>query len=388
MTFSQAFDPSAIRRCLERTQHCTEDDVRRALTSNSITLGALATLLSPIAGTVLEELAQQAHRLTVERFGRTMMLYAPLYLSNECVCTCSYCGFSRGLSIKRKTLRIDEVGREARLLATRGFRNILLVSSEHPKLVNPAFLAQSVAQTKAVASYVSLEVAAAQAEEYAAWVEAGCDGIVLYQETYDPDVYPVYHLGGPKKQYASRLDAPERAAAAGIRNLGLGALLGLSDWRFEALSLFQHVWHLYRYCPQVQINVSFPRINPAAGGFVPPQPVSVAELVHIITAMRIALPAAGIVLSTREPAVLRDRLVRLGITHMSAGSSTEPGGYNDPGDAGEQFHLEDTRTAEEVARRLVELGYDPIFKDWERGLSGDKRDGSRPLGRLLQMQRS
>jgi 2-iminoacetate synthase len=388
MTFSQPFDPRAIRRCLERAQHCTEDDVRSALASNSMTIETLAILLSPVAATLLEELAQRAHRLTVERFGKTMMLFAPLYLSNECVCTCTYCGFSRGLSIKRKTLRVDEVGREARVLASRGFRNVLLVSSEHPKFVSPAFLAQSLAEAKAVASYVSLEVAAAQTEEYAVWVEAGCDGIVLYQETYDPNMYPVYHLGGPKKQYASRLDAPERAAAAGIRNLGLGALLGLSDWHFEALSLFQHAWHLYRYCPQVQVNVSFPRINPAAGGFTPPQPVSDAQLVHIITAMRIALPTAGIVLSTREAAALRDRLIPLGITHMSAGSSTEPGGYNNPGDAGEQFHLEDTRTAEEVVHRLVELGYDPIFKDWERGLSGEGRNGSRPKGRLLQMQQS
>jgi 2-iminoacetate synthase len=192
---------------------------------------------------------------------------------------------------------------------------------------------------------------------------------VLYQETYDPDLYPSYHRGGPKMQYASRLDAPQRAAAAGIRHLGLGALLGLGDWRFEALALFQHVSYLYRRCARAQINISFPRINPAAGAFTPPKPVQDSELVHLITAMRVALPSAGIVLSTREPAELRDHLVCLGVTHMSAGSSTEPGGYSSPGSAGEQFHLEDTRSAHEVTRRLAELGYDPVFKDWESGLS-------------------
>lgn len=370
MTFAHVFEPTATRSVAERACHASAADVRSVLRSDSPSLDQVGALLSPVAGNMLEDLAQRARTLTVERFGKTIALFAPLYLSNECVCTCTYCGFSLGLDIKRKTLRIDEVMREARALASHGFRNILLVSSEHPKYVNAGYLAQCVAEVKREVQYVALEVAAAQTPEYEAWVQAGCDGIVLYQETYDPNAYPQYHVGGPKKQYDSRLAAPERAASAGIRHLGLGALLGLADWRFEALSLVQHARYLYRHCWRAQINISFPRINPAAGGFAPAVPVTDAELVQLITAIRIALPAAGIVLSTREPAALRDRLIPLGITHMSAGSSTEPGGYSTPGAAGEQFHLEDVRTPEQVAHRLSQLGYDPVFKDWEMRLSG------------------
>ncbi len=379
MTFAQTFNPAAMWNATTRARHADEAEVRSSAASGAKTLDQVAALLSPAAGTLLEELAQRAHALSVERFGKTIALYAPLYLSNECVCTCTYCGFSMGLDIKRKTLRIDEVMREARALASHGFRNILLVSSEHPKYVNAGYLAQCVAEVKREVQYVALEVAAAQTPEYDTWVDAGCDGIVLYQETYDPIMYPKYHVGGPKKQYALRLAAPERAAAAGMRHLGIGALLGLADWRFEALSLVQHARYLYRHCWRAQINVSFPRINSAAGGFAPPQPVSNAELVQLICAIRIALPAAGIVLSTREPAALRDRLIALGITQMSAGSSTEPGGYSTPGAAGEQFHLEDNRTPEQVARRIAELGYDPVFKDWEQDLGREGRLDSRSL---------
>ncbi len=339
--------------------------MRSAIASGAPDLLDAAVLLSPAARGMLEELAQAAQRLTVERFGKTIALFAPLYLSNDCVCTCTYCGFSMGLEIKRKTLRIDEVMREARTLAGRGFRSMLLVSSEHPKYVNTGYLAQCVAEAKRHAQYVALEVAAAEVPEYEAYVAAGCDGIVLYQETYDPAVYARHHRGGPKQKYAWRMDALERAARAGVRHLGVGALLGLADWRFEGLALLAHARYLQRHAWRSQVNVSFPRINQAAGGFNPDHPVSDAQLVQLICALRIALPQAGIVLSTRETALLRDRLLPLGVTHMSAGSSTEPGGYSEPGSAGQQFHLEDTRTPEQVAQRLRELGYDPIFKDWE-----------------------
>jgi 2-iminoacetate synthase len=270
-----------------------------------------------------------------------------------------------GLDIRRKTLRLDEVAREARALAGRGFRNILLVSAEHPKHVGVEYVAQCVSETKRHASYVGLEIAAAEEEDYRTYVDAGCDGVVLYQETYDPDVYAAHHLGGPKKRYGWRMDALERAARGGARHLGLGALLGLGDWRFEALALLQHARWLERHCWRAQINVSFPRINPAEGGYTPVHPVGVAEFVRIICMFRLALPTAGIALSTRESPSLRDRLAPLGVTHMSAGSSTEPGGYEHPGEAGQQFELEDTRTPAEVASGLRALGYEPVFKDWE-----------------------
>jgi 2-iminoacetate synthase len=365
MSFARAFSPGDVRDAVVRSMAASASDVRAAMAAGAPDLISAAMLLSPAGEGIIEELAQLAHHLTVERFGKTIALYAPLYLSNDCVCTCTYCGFSMGLDIKRKTLRIDEVMREAGTLRARGFRNILLVSSEHPKHVNTGYLSQCVAETKRLAQYVALEVAAAETPEYEAYVAAGCDGIVLYQESYAPDIYERHHLGGPKKRYSWRMDALERAGQAGVKHLGAGALFGLADWRFEGVSLLQHARHLQRACWRSQVNISFPRINAAAGGFAPDFPVSDAQLVQLICALRIALPQAGIVLSTRESARLRDRLVPLGITHMSAGSSTEPGGYGEPGAAGEQFHLEDVRSPEQVARRLIELGYDPVYKDWE-----------------------
>ncbi len=368
MSFAQTFAPQALRRALERGDHSSVADVRAAIAAGAPERVDAAILLSPAASSMLEPMAEAAHRLTQERFGKTIALYAPLYLSNDCVCTCTYCGFSMGLDIKRRTLRIDEVMREARALASRGFRNILLVSSEHPKLVPQSYVAQCLAETKRVAQYVALEIAAADVPDYHSYVAHGCDGVVLYQETYDADVYARLHLGGPKMRFAWRMDALERAAGAGVRHLGAGALLGLADWRFDGLALIEHVRYLQRHAWRSQLNVSFPRINQAEGGFTPVTPVSDAQLVQLICAVRIALPSVGIVLSTRESAELRDRLVPLGVTQMSAGSSTQPGGYSEPGSAGEQFHLEDLRSPELVAQRLTELGYDPVFKDWENML--------------------
>jgi 2-iminoacetate synthase len=241
----------------------------------------------------------------------------------------------------------------------------LLVSAEHPKRVGVEYVAQCVREAKRHAPYVGLEIAAAGEDDYRAYVEAGCDGVVLYQETYDPAVYAAHHLGGPKKRYAWRMDALERASRAGVRHLGIGALLGLGDWRFEALALLAHARWLERHCWRSQINVSFPRINAAEGGYTPAQPVGNPEFVRILCMFRLALPTAGLALSTRESPDLRDRLAPLGFTHMSAGSSTEPGGYEHPGEAGEQFELEDRRSPAEVASGLRALGYEPVFKDWE-----------------------
>lgn len=365
MPFSEVLDRDAIAELARRSASARTLDVVRALDERPQPLEALTPLLSPAAGEMLETLALAAHAATVARFGRTMALFAPLYLSNECVCTCTYCGFSMGLDIKRRTLFPAEVENEARELAHRGIRNILLVSSEHPKRVPPQYVASCIEAAKRHAPYVGIEIAAAEEDDYRRFVAAGCDGVVLYQETYDIDVYKRHHLGGPKMRFGWRMDALERASKAGAKHLGIGALMGLSDWRFEALALVVHARYLERHCWRSQINVSLPRINPAASGFVADHPIGDRDFVQMICFLRLALPTAGIVLSTREHPELRDRLIPLGVTMMSAGSSTEPGGYEEPGAAGEQFELEDKRSPSEVAQRLRELGYDPVFKDWE-----------------------
>jgi 2-iminoacetate synthase len=365
MTFSESFQSGAIRSALARADSADANSIRASLATSPLTLDSVAMLLAPAGREAFAEIAGRARQITVERFGRTMQLYAPLYLSNECVCTCTYCGFSQGLEIRRKTLRLDEVAEEAEALARRGIRNVLLVSAEHPKRVGAEYIAACIRQTKATMPYVALEIAAAEEADYRGYADAGCDGVVLYQETYDESVYAAHHLGGPKKRYAWRMDALERASKAGMRHLGIGALLGLADWRFDALALFAHARFLERHCWRSQINFSFPRINPAEGGYVPEHPVDDATLAVLVCVFRLAFPTAGIFLSTREPAGLRDRLATLGVTHMSAGSSTEPGGYEHPGDAGGQFELEDMRAPQEVASALRAAGYDPVFKDWE-----------------------
>jgi 2-iminoacetate synthase len=365
MSFSQEFNHAAVRDAAERGRHADAYAVRRAIANPALAPDDAAALLSPAGAAMLEEIAAAAHRMTVERFGKNVFLFAPLYLSNDCVCTCTYCGFSMGLDIRRRTLRVDEVEKEARTLVQRGMRNILLVSAEHPKRVPAAYVVECIERAKQLAPYVALEIAPAEERDYRAYVDAGCDGVVVYQETYDPQAYARHHLGGPKKQYAWRLDALERASRAGAKHLGIGALLGLADWRFEALSLLAHARYLERHCWRSQINISLPRINPAAGGFVADHPASDRDFVQLLCFFRIALPTAGIVLSTREKPEFRDRLVPLGVTHMSAGSSTVPGGYEEPEGAGEQFELEDMRDPSQVAARLRELGYEPVFKDWE-----------------------
>lgn len=341
-------------------------------------------------GADLEAMAAQAQRLTRQHFGRTMRLFAPLYLSNECVNNCSYCGFSRDNPILRTTLTPEQVGDEARHLAGLGFRSILLVAGEHPRFVSETYLADC---TRALAPWIpsiSLEVGPMETEPYRAMVEAGAEGLVVYQETYDRETYARVHTAGPKKDFDWRLDTAERAYAAGFRRLGIGALLGLSDWRGEAVALAAHAEHLLKHCWKAMVTISLPRLRPAAGEYEPEHPVTDRDFVQLILALRLAFPQAGLVLSTREPAALRDGLMPLGITHMSAGARTEPGGYTGAGreklhrtergklipviasegeQATEQFAISDERTPEQIAATLRGLGLDPVWKDWDPALA-------------------
>jgi 2-iminoacetate synthase len=214
---------------------------------------------------------------------------------------------------------------------------------------------------------LSIEVQVWDTETYRRLVDAGCDGLVVYQETYDRGTYAAVHLKGKKRNYDWRLAAPDRGAEAGMRRLGIGALLGLhDDWRFEALALATHARALVRRWWRCEVSVSLPRLRPAAGGFEPADPVGDRDFVQLLCALRLLLPDLGITLSTREPPALRDALLRLGVTHMSAGSHTEPGGYASPSDAEPQFEIADTRSPAELAAVLRAAGYDPVWKDWER----------------------
>jgi 2-iminoacetate synthase len=350
-------------------------------------------LIAPKSDQELETMAQTSHVLTLQSFGRTMRLFAPLYLSNECINNCQYCGFSRDNPILRVTLDVAEVVAEAQHLARQGFRQILLVAGEHPKFVSADYLAECVRALAPDFSSISIEVGPMDTEDYVPIVEAGAEGLVVYQETYNRGVYAEMHTAGPKRDFNYRLDCAERGYAAGFRRLGIGALIGLSHWQDEAIALAAHLEYLFKHCWQAQISVSVPRLRPAAGGFRSLFAMTDRELVQLVCAFRMTFPQVGIVLSTRERAPLRDALASIGVTMMSAGSHTEPGGYTRQGrehlhrtvrgrivapeyQDGEdrlatgQFEISDERSPAEIAAVLRRRGLEPVWKDWDQVLCG------------------
>ena len=351
----------------ERAGNATPVQVERALYAGRLTLADFAALISPAATARLEELATRAAATTLRRFGRTIHLFAPLYLSNECVSVCTYCGFSAGNEIARRTLSVDEVRREADELTARGFRHLLLVAGEHARIVSKDHLVACAQALSPVVPSLSIEVQVWDTATYRRLVEAGCDGLVVYQETYDRDLYADVHRKGKKRNYDWRLAAPDRGAEAGMRRLGIGALLGLhDDWRGEALAVATHARALLRRWWRCEVTVSLPRLRPAAGDVTVAHPVDDRSFVQLLCALRLLLPDVGLVLSTREPPSLRDALLGLGVTHVSAGSSTEPGGYASPDRAEPQFEVADGRGPAEVAAAVRAAGLDPVWKDWER----------------------
>lgn len=313
---------------------------------------------------------RKAHQMTVQRFGKTIQLYAPLYLSNECIDTCLYCGFSRPNPIERKTLPISEVVKEGDYLIQQGFQHLLLVSGEHPKKVSLFYLSEIAKKLRPKISSLSIEVAPFLEKDYRILSQAGVDGVVIYQETYNQDIYQKVHIGGPKKDFHQRLKFIEEACRAGIRSIGIGVLLGLAPWHEEIPKLISHAKYLMKHYWKTEISISLPRLKPCASGFQARHPVSDTELAAIICRIRLELPEVGIVLSTRESPALRQRLMTLGVTRMSAGSRTEPGGYLHPEESGKQFELEDHRSPAEVAAAISKAGYEPVWKDWDTNLYG------------------
>jgi 2-iminoacetate synthase len=367
---------------LASADKATGADVAAALARKWKSLEDFSVLTSPAASEALclEEMARQAHDLTLQHFGRNIRLFAPLYLSNECINQCRYCGFARRNTIARVTLSMEEVTAEARCLRKEGFRHILLVAGEHPRFVSGSYLRDCVAMLHSEWPSISLEVGTLGAAQYEPIVRAGAEGLVIYQETYDRAVYAVMHEGGAKQDFEWRLETPERAYAAGFKRVGVGALLGLAPWRQEAIALAGHIEYLLRHCWRAQVTVSIPRLRPTTGEFEPPSKVGERDLVQLVCALRLTFPELGIVLSTRECARVRDGLLPLGITMISAGSHTEPGGYTNAqsdakviGSEGEhateQFAVADIRPAAEVVAILQKMGYEPVWKDWDVSLN-------------------
>lgn len=345
------------------------EDVDAALAAETCGLREFAALLSERARDRLEDVAQKAQRLTRGHFGRTIGLYAPLYLSNVCGSDCVYCWFAAKSRANAARVTLDDaaIRDECEALAARGFDSVLLLTGEAPGAVPVERLANAVAIARQYFSSVSVEIYALDTEGYRRLCGAGLDGVTLYMETYDPATYERVHLAGKKRDYRYRLDAIERAGMAGARRLNAGALFGLYNWRLDAFWLGLHARYLQRRCWRSAVAVSFPRLRHAPEPFAVPCPVNDAGLVQLMLALRLFLPEAGLTLSTREPAALRDRLIPLGVTLMSAGSSTRPGGYATHGsEILEQFAIEDARPPEAVAAAIRRAGYDPVWKDFDR----------------------
>jgi len=396
MSFVGEFNGLDLKGLHTEALNASAPQVTGCLGRSNLSLHDFARLISPAASGMLENMGRRSQALTRQRFGKVIRFFAPLYLSNECINNCQYCGFSRDNAILRVTLSVDEVLAEGRALLAQGFRNVLLVAGEHPKFVSDGYLGDCVRALHAEFPGISLELGPMETEPYRRLVEAGADGLVVYQETYDREIYSAMHTSGPKRDFNLRLETPERAYAAGFRRLGIGALFGLGDWRREALCVAAHALYLLRHCWKAQLTISLPRLRPCAGEFQPLTHMSERDLTQLVCAFRLLLPDAGLVLSTREAAKLRDGLIPLGITLISAGSHTEPGGYTGAGrenthhtergrivavtkgssewapgttDATGQFQIADERPPELVANRVRELGYEPVWKDWDAALT-------------------
>lgn len=351
---------------IARVEAARRRDVLAAMAAEQSGLKAFAALLSPAAAAELEAMAQRARQLTRGHFGNTIQLYAPLYLSNYCGGGCSYCGFSSDRKQPRHKLIDEQLSTEMCALRQMHIEEILLLTGERTKEADFDFLHHCV---KAAAEHfpkVTVEAFGMTVEEYRALNDAGCTGITLYQETYDPTLYEACHRWGEKRDFDYRIDAPDRAFRAGLRTVGIGALLGLGDPVAESISLYQHALHLMKTHWKGGISISFPRLRPEAGGFMPPHPVDEKRLAQIIFAFRICLPDVPLVLSTRESSAFRDGMAGIGINKMSVASRTTVGGYeNGCAEDKGQFEIDDERDVPTFCSMLRANNLEPVFKNWD-----------------------
>lgn len=345
----------------------SQDNVLAVLSKSddaAFNLSDFKTLLSPTAIPFLDKMIIKSQRITQKRFGKNINLYIPLYLSNECQNICTYCGFSFNNKIPRKTLTDNEILQEIEIIKKLGYDNVLLVTGEHDKLVGIDYLLHAVNIVKQHFSQVSIEVQPLEQHEYELLKEAGVYAVLVYQETYHQEAYKSYHPKGKKSNFYYRLDTPDRLGKAGIHKIGLGVLLGLEDWRTDSFFNALHLDYLQKTYWQTKYSVSFPRIRPHEGEFQPKSNLSEKELLQLICAYRICFPDVELSLSSRERAAFRDAVFPYGITSMSAGSKTEPGGYSNSA-ALKQFEVHDDRTPQEIAKVIQSKNYEPVWKDWD-----------------------
>ncbi|ODZ35265.1 thiamine biosynthesis protein ThiH [Vibrio parahaemolyticus] len=353
----------------------TAQDVERALAKPKRDLEDFKALISPAAEPYLEQMAKLSYSLTRKRFGNTMSLYIPLYLSNLCANACTYCGFSMENRIKRRTLNRDEVEAEIGAIKRMKFDSVLLVTGEHETKVGMKYFREMVPIIKQRFNYLAMEVQPLDQDEYAELKTLGLDAVMVYQETYHPKTYAQHHLRGNKMDFRYRLETPDRLAKAGIDKIGIGALIGLEEWRTDCFFAAAHLDYLERTYWQSRYSISFPRLRPCAGnvpasGLQPKSVMTDKQLVQLICAYRLFNPEVELSLSTRESPQFRDNVLPLGITSMSAASKTQPGGYATEEVELEQFEISDERSAASVEDMIRAKGFDPIWRDWHSAYSG------------------
>lgn len=367
MTFNDILQDYQNINLYEIFNRVTNEKICRILAKEQLTVEDFIMLISPKAQPVLEEMARKARKLTLQYFGRTIGVYIPLYLSNYCENNCLYCGFSSRNKIKRSKLTLCEVEEEFLKIAETGMKHVLLLTGEAPQKTSMDYLLDCVRIAKKFFSSVSIEMFPMETKEYQLLKEEGVDGLTVYQETYDRNLYKEVHLAGKKADFDFRLNTPERGCLAGFRSVNIGPLFGLGDIYREAFSTALHAKYLMDKYLDTEISISMPRMNAAEGDFKTIQELDDITYVQFMLAFRIFLPRLGITVSTREVSEFRDNLIGIGVTKFSAGSKTEVGGYaHDDGDEVPQFEISDNRSAGEIFKMIKEKGFQPVYKDWEQ----------------------
>lgn len=369
-SFNDFFEKYQWDEVKVRLEKVTLNDVEKSLQKKNKTIDDFLHFISPVASQKLEEMAKMTQQVTQKRFGKTIQLYAPLYLSNECQNICTYCGFSLDNSIKRKTLSDTELMIEASVLKSMGVNHVLLVSGEANKTVGIDYFLNAVCLLKPHFANISVEVQPLSEEEYRQLHKAGVNAVLVYQETYHQEVYKKYHPKGKKSNFGFRLETPDRIGSAGIHKIGLGVLLGLEDWRIDSFFNAFHIDYLQKNYWKSKYSVSFPRLRPAEGIIEPNFIMEDKDLLQLICAYRIWNEDLEISISTRENEKFRNHIISLGATTMSAASKTNPGGYSVDKESLEQFETSDERSMDEIKNIIKKAGYDPVMKDWDSVYSG------------------
>jgi 2-iminoacetate synthase len=365
MDFKEVFKKYDWEEVKEKIYSKKESDVISALNKPKRDLEDFMALVSPAAAPYLEQMATLSHQLTQKRFGKTVQMFVPMYLSNECQNICTYCGFSLDNAMRRVTLTDAQILEEVKVIKSYGYDHILLVTGEANKTVGMEYFTKSLDLIRPYFSHISIEVQPLEQDEYEKLISHGLNTVLVYQETYHEENYKFHHPKGKKSNFEYRLDTPDRLGRAGIHKIGLGVLIGLEDWRTDSFFNVLHLDYLEKKYWRTKYSISFPRLRPFTGNLEPKVNMSDKELVQLICAYRIFNEEAELSMSTRESEKFRNNIIKLGVTSISAGSKTDPGGYASEMKALEQFEISDERTPAQVAAMIKSQGYEAVWKDWD-----------------------